>query len=147
MRRSPAFRLPLQRAATSLTAACLTAACATPSAGRATAVVSARPFAWVGTYDVVGHNFPEGSRSAVLTIERHDTAYAFAVVGPPGQLAAAHIAGDSAQLMWDLGPSGDLMTLDLRGAGDSLTGTWRIDQAGGPVRARRRPPAPSSPAR
>jgi len=111
------------------------AAHAAPLAVRDT--VRAAPFSWPGVYDLVGTQFPEGSRRAVLTVERGDSAYRVSVDGPPGRVFAAWIGGDSAHVTWSF-DDGTLMFVDLRGSGDSVRGRWQIGEAGGPLVGRRR---------
>ena len=99
---------------------------------------AAREFSWPGIYDLVGSGFPEGERKAVLSITRDDTAYALeSLQGPPGKLLSFEVTGDSAHVVWDLGP--DQMLVDLRGIGDSLVGEWSTGEWAGPVIGTRRP--------
>ena len=44
-------------------------------------VVPAPPFSWPGVYDIVGTQFPEGSRRAMLTVERTDSTYRVSIEG------------------------------------------------------------------
>lgn len=101
---------------------------------RAHAAPSPQPpaFSWPGVYDLIGKNFPEGQREAVATITRVDSGYTLDMYGPPGSLVKLHVVGDSAHLVWDLGPEG-LMYGSLHGRGDSLTGRWQILDASGPL--------------
>jgi len=46
------------------------------------------------------------------------------------------VSGDSAHVSWFLGH--EIMTVDLRGAGDSLTGEWASGELSGPIRGTRR---------
>ena len=94
-------------------------------------------FSWPGVYDLVGNGFPDGERKAVLHIARTDTSYAIvSLQGPPGSLVHFQVVGDSARVMWNLGT--DVMVVDLRGAGDSLSGVWETDESSGMVRGVRR---------
>lgn len=108
---------------------------------RAAAAPAATPsstFAWPGIYDLVGSGFPEGDRTAVMHIARTDTAYSIvALQGPPGKAMRFHVRGDSAHVSWFTGT--EIMTIDLRGTGDSLTGGWSTGEwSGRIVGARRR---------
>lgn len=94
-------------------------------------------FDWTGTYDLVGTGFPDGERHAVLFIAQQDTSYALhSLQGPPGFLVSFKVAGDSAHVVWNLGP--EEMLVDLRGSGDSLTGEWSTRDWRGEVRGVRR---------
>ncbi len=97
---------------------------------------------WSGTYDLVATGFPDGERDAVMTVARRDTGYALtSLVGPSGRLLLARFAGDSAHLLWELG-AGDtapqIMSVDMRAAGDSLSGRWAVGERQGLVHGRRR---------
>ena len=101
--------------------------------------VSANPktFDWSGVYDLVGDGFPDGERRAVMEIARKDTSFTLvSVQGPPGALAQFRVNSDSAHIMWHLGT--DLMVVDLRGAGDSLSGVWSMSEWSGFLRGTRR---------
>jgi hypothetical protein len=47
-----------------------------------------------------------------------------------------HVTGDSATVIWNLGT--EVMMVDLRGTGDSLTGQWTSGDWSGQVRGTRR---------
>jgi hypothetical protein len=95
------------------------------------------PFAWAGTYDLIGTGFPDGQRQAVIQISKEDTSYTLvSLQGPPGELVSFGVAGDSAHVVWNLGS--DAMFLNLRGAGDSLTGEWATTDHRGAIRGARR---------
>jgi hypothetical protein len=101
--------------------------------------VSTNPkkFDWSGVYDLVGDGFPDGERRAVMQIARKDTSFTLvSVQGPPGALAQFRVNSDSAHIMWNLGT--DLMVVDLRGAGDSLSGVWSMSEWSGFLRGTRR---------
>ena len=94
-------------------------------------------FAWPGVYDLIGTGFPEGDRAAVMHIAQRDTGYSLvALQGPPGRLMRFSVTGDSAQVSWFLGSA--TMVVDLRGAGDSLTGQWSSGELSGLIRGSRR---------
>ena len=94
-------------------------------------------FDWSGVYDLIGDGFPDGERRAVMEVAREDTSYKLvSVQGPPGTLVQFRVKGDSAHVMWHLGT--DLMVLDLRGAGDSLSGAWSMSEWSGLLRGTRR---------
>ena len=58
---------------------------------------------------------------AVLEIGRKDTSYTLQKLsGPPGNATIFQVTGNRAHIVWNLGT--DLMYVDLRGSGDSLTG-------------------------
>lgn len=96
------------------------------------------PFAWPGVFDVVAIGFPDGERKAVMHIARTDTTYTLvSLQGPPGTLVRFHVAGDSARVIWNLGR--ELMVVDLRGSGDSLTGAWESGDWSGTLAGVRRP--------
>jgi hypothetical protein len=99
--------------------------------------VPAPPFSWPGVYDLMGTQFPEGSRRAVLTVERADSAYRVSIDGPPGRVFVTWFSRDSAHVTWSF-EDGSLMFLDLRGVGDSVRGRWQMGEAGGPLLGRRR---------
>jgi len=74
---------------------------------------------------------------AVLEIGRKDTSYTLQKLsGPPGNATIFQGTGNRAHIVWNLGT--DLMYVDLRGSGDSLTGEWFIGDEGGPLRGARR---------
>lgn len=107
------------------------------------ATVSATPshlttaFAWPGVYDLVGTGFPDGQRAAVMSIVKEDTSYTLvSLQGPPGSLVSFKVAGDSAHVVWNLGT--DAMFVNLRGAGDSLTGEWATTEFRGAIHGARR---------
>jgi hypothetical protein len=80
-------------------------------------------FEWTGIFDMIGTGFPDGERRAVMAISRQDSAYALSMLqGPPGELESLAVVGDSAHVVWNLGP--EEMLIDLRGTGDSLVGVW-----------------------
>lgn len=94
-------------------------------------------FAWPGIYDLIGTGFPDGQRAAVISIGKENTSYTLvSLEGPPGQLLSFRVAGDSAHVVWNLGT--DAMFLNLRGAGDSLTGEWATTEFRGAIRGARR---------
>ena len=94
-------------------------------------------FSWPGVYDLVGSGFPEGERKAVMEIGQTDTSYTLlSLAGPPGNATIFQVTGNRAHIVWNLGT--DLMYVDLRGSGDSLTGEWFIGDEGGPLRGARR---------
>jgi uncharacterized cupredoxin-like copper-binding protein len=94
-------------------------------------------FDWSGIYDLIGTGFPDGERNAVIHIARQDSAYNFvSLQGPPGTLMQFRVNGDSAHVTWNLGT--DIMVVDLRGAGDSLTGIWAMSEWSGFLRGTRR---------
>ena len=104
-----------------------------------TSPVRRAPFAWPGVFDLVGTGFPDGERKAVIHIARADTSYSLlSLEGPPGSLVRFRVTGDSAHVVWNLG-GGELMVVDLRGVGDSLTGVWASGDWTGPLRGVRRP--------
>ena len=110
---------------------------ATRTAAAPAIVAPATPFAWAGVYDLMGTGFPEGDRSAVMHIAQRDTGYALiALQGPPGRLMRFNVAGDSAHVSWLLGA--EIMVVDLRGAGDSLTGQWSSGESSGLIHGTRR---------
>jgi hypothetical protein len=130
-----------------------TAACVTPGRlGRAARAVRETPApatpSWVGTWELVGDNFPgvggspDSRRWATLVVARRDTAHVVSVDGPPGQLVDYRLDGDSARFSWDFLTSERddrrVMSVRLRAAGDSLAGEWAIGPLSGPVRGRRR---------
>ena len=101
------------------------------------AVAPVGSFAWPGVYDLVGTGFPEGDREAVMHIAQRDTGYSLvALQGPPGRLMRFDVTGDSARVSWFLGSG--TMTVDLRGAGDSLIGQWSLGESSGLIRGSRR---------
>ena len=101
------------------------------------ASASSEMFNWSGIYDLIGTGFPEGDRYAVMEIARQDTAYKFVSLdGPPGTLLQFRVKGDSAHVMWHLGT--DVMVVDLRGAGDSVSGLWAMSEWSGTLRGTRR---------
>ena len=109
-----------------------------PSPAPAASAAARAPLvAWPGTYELVGSNFPDGTRAAGLEIARVDTTYRLTVHGPPGELVTFRIVADSVHVLWDLGPGDALMAVELRLAGDALTGRWEIDGAHGPITGRR----------
>jgi hypothetical protein len=115
----------------------------TPATTTTLTTVAASPsprvasFSWPGVYDLVGSGFPEGDRMAVLEIGRKDTSYTLQKLsGPPGNATIFQVTGNRAHIVWNLGT--DLMYVDLRGSGDSLTGEWFIGDEGGPLRGARR---------
>jgi hypothetical protein len=93
---------------------------------------AAAEFEWPGTYEIVGHGFPEGDRHATMTITRQDTTYALSLYGPPGQLRSLRIAGDSAHVAWDFGDA-SVMLVQLRGEGDELRGRWILEELTGAI--------------
>ena len=93
-------------------------------------------FAWPGTYDILGDNFPEGLRTAIMTVTARDSSYDFFIVGPPGVLRESKVSGDSAHVIWDM--FGEPMYVDVRGVADSLDGRWRIGDQSGHVWGTRR---------
>lgn len=98
---------------------------------------SSEMFDWTGVYDLIGNGFPDGERRAVMEIARRDTAYALvSLQGPPGTLVQFRVNDDSAHVMWHLGT--DLMVVDMRAAGDSLSGVWSMSEWSGFVRGTRR---------
>jgi hypothetical protein len=101
------------------------------------ATPSAEAFDWTGIFDVVGTGFPDGERRAVMAISPQDTSYTLHMLqGPPGDLKSLKVKGDSANVVWDLGP--EEMFIDLRGIGDSLMGEWSTSDWRGDVRGLRR---------
>lgn len=109
----------------------------------ALAVVAARPtpvasFSWPGIYDLVGSGFPDGDRYAVMHVARDDSSYSLvALEGPPGELIAFRVNGDSAHVTWNM--NGPVMRVALHGVRDSVHGRWSIGEQSGPmVGARRR---------
>ena len=128
--------------------AVLLAALACSSASPATTTVTAvRPadtviatpasFSWAGVFDLVGSGFPEGDRRAVMEVAKQDTSYRLvALEGPPGNAMVVQFTGNRAHIVWNLGT--ELMSVDLRGKGDSLTGEWFVDDASGEIRGARR---------
>jgi uncharacterized cupredoxin-like copper-binding protein len=104
---------------------------------RAAAAPSPTTFAWPGVYDVVATGFPDGERAAVLQIARTDTSYSLVTLqGPPGSLERFQVSGDSARVRWNLGT--EVMVVDLRGSGDSLTGMWMAGELAGFLKGARR---------
>lgn len=94
-------------------------------------------FDWAGVFDVIGTGFPDGERRAVMAIGRQDSAYVLRMLqGPPGELTSMSVAGDSAYVVWNLGP--EEMLINLRGIGDSLMGEWSTSHWRGDVRGVRR---------
>lgn len=92
---------------------------------------------WSGVYDLLGTGFPDGQRTAVMQLAQRDTGVTLvAVQGPPGKLVQFRVDGDSAHVMWNLGT--DLMVVDLRRSGDSLTGVWSTSEWSGPIHGTRR---------
>jgi hypothetical protein len=123
------------------------AACATagpripspaPSAAAGDGATTTAGFDWTGVYELEGHDFPEGSRRAVVTITPRGRRYAVDVLGPPGRLGSAQFVGDSAHIVWDFVTDGPTLRLRLHGAGDSLTGWWTMAELTGPLVGRRR---------
>jgi hypothetical protein len=108
---------------------------ATPQV-RAAITPAPKPFAWAGTFDVIGDGFPDGMRSAIITITPRDTVFDFFIEGPPGTLMSSMFAGDSLHVVWDM--LGVPMYVDLRGAADSLDGQWRMADRGGRIWGTRR---------
>ena len=101
------------------------------------ASASPEMFEWKGVYDLVGDGFPDGERYAVMEIARHDTSYALvSLQGPPGKLVQFSVKGDSAHVMWHMGT--DLMVVNMRGTGDSLSGVWSMSEWSGFVQGSRR---------
>lgn len=111
-------------------------AAASASTVVANGAVEAPRFLWPGSYDLLGDNFPEGLRAAILTIVARDSSYDFYIEGPPGTLKESKLAGDSAHVVWDM--FGEPMYVDLRGVADSLDGHWRIGDRSGHVWGTRR---------
>ena len=94
-------------------------------------------FAWSGVFDLVATGYPDGERTAVMQIAKADSGYSLvSLEGPPGKLVRLHIAGDSAHIMWHLGT--DVMVVELRGVGDSLSGQWSTSEWSGWVNGIRR---------
>ena len=108
----------------------------------ALAVVIAAPasvasFSWPGTYDLVGSGFPDGNRRAIMHVERRDSSYTLEMLeGPPGELIAFRVNGDSAYVLWNM--SGPVMTVALHGMRDSVYGRWSIDERSGSIVGARR---------
>ena len=95
-------------------------------------------FYWPGIYDLVGTGFHDGERRAVMHIRRSDTSYVLTELeGPPGDLLAFDVAGDSAHVVWNM--SGAVMVVDLRGVRDSVYGRWSIGERSGDIYGARRP--------
>jgi hypothetical protein len=112
-----------------------------PIAARASHEASVTPapteFHWPGVFDMVATGYPDGERKAVMQIARTDTTYSLvSLQGPPGALMRFTVSGDSAHVLWNLGNG--VMVVDLRGAGDSLTGEWESGDWSGAVRGIRR---------
>jgi hypothetical protein len=94
-------------------------------------------FQWPGVFDLVATGYPDGERKAVMHIARTDTSYSLvSLQGPPGVLMRFTVSGDSAHVVWNLGTG--VMVVDLRGAGDSLTGEWESGDWSGTLRGTRR---------
>lgn len=137
LRRTALATLSLALGACAPTAALDAAAGAAPAAAPAAAAERPPLATWPGVYALVGSNFPDGTRAAQLEIARVDTTYRVAVHGPPGELVDFRLVADSAYVLWDLGSDGAVMAVDLRLAGDSVTGRWQIGDAQGSIAGRR----------
>ncbi|HEX6050539.1 MAG TPA: hypothetical protein VFZ21_14770 [Gemmatimonadaceae bacterium] len=96
------------------------------------APTSVASFSWPGTYDLVGSGFPDGNRHAVMHVERRDSSYTLEMLeGPPGELIAFRVSGDSAHVVWSM--SGPVMAVALHGVRDSVYGRWSIDERSGSI--------------
>jgi hypothetical protein len=124
------------------TAGCLarlTPSTAAPAPARSIAPAPAaapKPFAWAGVYDIVGDGFPDGMRSAIITITPRDTVFDFFIEGPPGTLMSSTFDRDSLHVVWDM--YGEPMYVELRGIADSLDGRWKMADRGGNIWGTRR---------
>ena len=111
----------------------------TPVARRAATTASLeseRPFTWTGVFDIVGDGFPDGMRSAIITVAPRDTSFDFFIEGPPGTLMSSTFDRDSLHVVWDM--YGEPMYVDLHGVADSLDGRWRMADQGGRIWGTRR---------
>lgn len=96
-----------------------------------TATAPAETHDWTGSYELVGHGFPDGDRIAVVDIERLTTG-ALAMrfqVGPPGHARHIEAQGNVLRVEWQLvevtGAS-QLMNVRLEAEGDRVAGEWTI---------------------
>ena len=107
------------------------------SASEVALAATREAFTWPGIYDLTAVGYPDGERTAVIHVTRADTTYSLvSLQGPPGSLVRFNVTGDSAQIVWNLGPH--MMFVDLRGSGDSLAGEWSSGDWSGTVRGVRR---------
>jgi hypothetical protein len=128
------------------TAAChraaLPPATTTLAAAAAATAASARAPEWAGTWELVGYDFPDGTRRARMVIARQASGELSLVMeqGPPGYLRAIEARGDSLHVRWSIADDGRESPLEVRlGAvgPDSVAGRWSMEEIGGVVEGRR----------
>lgn len=96
-----------------------------------TATAPAETYDWTGSFELVGHGFPDGDRIAVLDVERLATgelAMRFQV-GPPGRARHVEAHGNTLHVEWELVAvtgATEIMNVRLEGDGDRIAGEWAI---------------------
>lgn len=107
------------------------AASDTTSTPAVAASAPAEAYDWVGSYELVGHGFPEGDRIAVSHVERlpsGELAIRFEV-GPPGYARHIEAHGNTMRVEWmieDVTGATAPMIVTLEADGDRISGEWAM---------------------
>ena len=108
-----------------------------------TATAPAESYDWTGSYELIGHGFPDGDRVAVSHVDRLPSGKLTIrfEVGPPGYARHIEAQGNTMRVEWmveQVTGATAPMIVTLRADGDRIAGEWSMPpRLTGPIDGRK----------